>query len=148
MIKQLYILVLLTGFNYMFAQNCSQQLVSDSLYKPTEKQSYLVNVINCPLKNGGQIQFINNNGKFVLKITPNSSSILTEEKLFERNKKQCSFLQDGKTIYFSKLGEGICAIDTLTGKVTRYNTKNGLSSNDVNTIFKASHRRIKKKKYS
>ncbi len=55
----------------MFAQNCSQQLVSDSLYKPTEKQSFLVNVMNCPLKNGGRIQFINNNGKFVLKITPN-----------------------------------------------------------------------------
>ena len=62
---------LLTNFGACFAQNCASQLVSDSLYKPTEKQSYLVNVINCPLKNGGQIQFINNNGKFVLKITPN-----------------------------------------------------------------------------
>jgi len=71
MIKQLYILVLLTGFNYMFAQNCSEQLISDSLYKPTENQSYVVDVMNCPLKNGGKIQFINNKGKFVLKITPN-----------------------------------------------------------------------------
>lgn len=71
MIKNLYTLVLLTACQYMFAQNCSDQLVTDSLYKPAEKQSYLVSVMNCPLKNGGNIQFINNKGKLLLKITPN-----------------------------------------------------------------------------
>ncbi len=55
----------------MFSQNCKDQLVTDSLYRPSEKQSVLVSVLNCPLKNGGNIQFINNKGKLLLKITPN-----------------------------------------------------------------------------
>lgn len=71
MIKNLYILFLLSVCQYMFAQNCSELMTTDSLYKPVENQSYLVSVMNCPLKNGGNIQFINNKGKLLLKITPN-----------------------------------------------------------------------------
>lgn len=71
MIKNLYTIVLLVACQLVIAQNCNDQLVTDSLYKPTEKQSYLVSVLNCPLKNGGNIQFINNKGKLLLKITPN-----------------------------------------------------------------------------
>jgi hypothetical protein len=55
----------------MFSQNCNDQMTTDSLYKPAEKQSVLVNVLKCPLKNGGNIEFINNKGKLILKITPN-----------------------------------------------------------------------------
>ena len=74
---------------------------------------------------------------FVVKISGSTSIIVCNEKLFERNNKINNILQSGATLYFSKLGEGLCTIDTVTGTVTKYNSSNGLSNNDVNHLYKA-----------
>jgi signal transduction histidine kinase len=74
---------------------------------------------------------------FVLKKNAAGVTIFTEQKLFERNNKITGALQNGSTLYFSKMGEGLCVIDS-TGIVIKYTTSNGLSSNEINHMLKAS----------
>ncbi len=136
MIKQLYILVLLTGFNYMFAQNCKDQLVTDSLYKPTEKQSYLVNVLNCPLKNGGQIQFINNSGKFVLKITPNQKLGFLDVGSLQIKSGTKSFFLKSSTYYNHKEANAYFLVDVLINYIATLKD-DGLTSIIFNEKFES-----------
>lgn len=68
MIKSFYIVLLSLLSSFAISQ-CN--LVADSLYKPAEKKSVLVSKLTCPLKNGGEIQFINSNGKYFLKLYVN-----------------------------------------------------------------------------
>jgi hypothetical protein len=113
MIKRLYILAFLTGFNYTFAQNCKDQLVSDSLYKPNEKHSYPVSVLNCPLKNGGKVQFINNSGKFVLKITPNQKLGFLDVGSLQIKSGSKSFFLKTATYYDHKEPNAYFLVDVL-----------------------------------
>jgi hypothetical protein len=146
MIERLYILILLSCFNCMFSQNCKDQLVSDSLYKPVEKHSYLVSVMNCPLKNGGKVQFINNNGKFVLKITPNQklgfldvgplqiksgnkSFFLKSTTYYDHKEPNAYFLVDVLINYIGTLKE-----DGLTAIVFNEKFESELCSDDVKNV--------------
>ena len=113
MIKQFYILTFLAGFNSLFAQNCNEKPISDSLYKPNEKQSYLVSVLNCPLKNGGNIQFINNNGKFILKITPNQKLGFLDVGPLQLKSGNKSFFLKSTTYYNHKDPGAYFLVDVL-----------------------------------
>lgn len=136
MIKQLYILVFLAAFNCTFAQNCNDQLVSDSLYKPTEKHSYLVNVLNCPLKNGGNIQFINNNGKFVLKITPNQKLGFLDVGPLQIKSGNKSFFLKSTTYYDHKEPSAYFLVDVLINYIATLRD-DGLTSLVFNEKFEA-----------
>lgn len=120
----------------MFSQNCSDQLVSDSLYKPTEKQSYLVNVLNCPLKNGGRIQFINNNGKFVLKITPNQKLGFLDVGSLQIKSGTKSFFLKSATYYNNKEASAYFLVDVLINYIATLRD-DGLTSIVFNEKFEA-----------
>ncbi len=113
MIKRLYILFLLANFGIGFAQNCASQLVSDSLYKPDNKQSYLVSVLNCPLKNGGNVQFINNNGKFVLKLTLHEKFGFSDVGSLQIKSGSKSFFLKSATLYDKKEPGAYFLVDVL-----------------------------------
>lgn len=136
MIKQLYILALLTACHCMFGQNCSDQLVTDSLYKPAEKQSYLVSVINCPLKNGGSLQFINHKGKFILKITPNQKlGFLDVGPLQIKSGTKCFFVKS-TTLYNPKEPIAYFLVDVLINYIATIKD-DGLTSVVFNEKFEA-----------
>jgi len=120
----------------MFAQNCSDLLVSDSLYKPTEKQSYLVNVLNCPIKNGGNIQFINNNGKFVLKITPNQKLGFLDVGSLQIKSGSKSFFLKSATFYDHKEPNAYFLVDVLINYIDTLRD-DGLTSLVFNEKFEA-----------
>ncbi len=73
---------------------------------------------------------------FLIKKNETGIQLLTSKKIFERKRKQCTIINNGKKVFVAKLGEGICIIDSI-GNITKYSTKNGLSSDDVNNIFVA-----------
>lgn len=136
MIKQFYILVLSAICSINFAQNCSDQLVSDSLYRPTEKQSYLVNVLNCPLKNGGNIQFINNNGKFVLKLTLNEKLGFLDAGPLQIKSGNKSFFVKNATLYDRKEPSAYFLVDVLINYIGTLK-EDGMTSVLFNEKFEA-----------
>lgn len=136
MIKQLYILVLLTACHCMFSQNCNDQMVTDSLYKPTEKQSYLVSVLNCPLKNGGSIQFINNKGKLILKITPNQKLGFLDAGPLQIKSGSKSFFLKSATFYNHKEPNAYFLVDVLINYIATLRD-DGLTSVVFNEKFEA-----------
>jgi hypothetical protein len=120
----------------MFAQNCSDQLATDSLYKPAEKQSYLVSVLNCPLKNGGSLQFINNKGKFILKITPNQKlGFLDVGPLQIKSGSKCFFVKSA-TLYNHKEPTAYFLVDVLINYIATIKD-DGLTAVVFNEKFEA-----------
>jgi hypothetical protein len=96
MIKSLHILFLLLCSQLAISQ-CN--LVADSLYKPTEKKSVLVSMLSCNLKNGGEVQFINNNGRFFLKLYVNEKFGFTDSGSLELKSGTKSFFVKSTTWY-------------------------------------------------
>jgi hypothetical protein len=70
MMKKIYILLFAFSGGFIFGQNCQEQIVPDSILKPGETHKVLANVLYVGLKNGGAVQFVSDNGKYFLKITP------------------------------------------------------------------------------
>ncbi len=136
MIKNLYILALLTACHCTFSQNCSDQLVTDSLYKPSEKTSCLVSVLNCPLKNGGSIQFINNKGKLILKITPNQKLGFLDAGSLQIKSGTKSFFLRNTTLYNHKEPNAYFLVDVLINYVATLRD-DGLTSLVFNEKFEA-----------
>ena len=134
MIKALYTLVLLTGFNCVFSQNCKDQLATDSLYKPNEKQSYSVSVMNTPLKNGGRVQFINNNGKFALKITPNQKLGFSDVGSLQIKSGTKSIFFRSTTYYNHKEASAFFLVDVLINYIATLKD-DGLTSLVFNEKF-------------
>ena len=136
MIKQLNILVLSVICSYSFAQDCKDQMVSDSLYRPTEKQSYLVDVLNCPLKNGGNIQFINNNGKFVLKLTLNEKLGFIDVGPLQIKSGNKSFFVKSATLHDRKEPSAYFLVDVLINYIGTLK-EDGMTSVVFNEKFEA-----------
>lgn len=118
----------------MLAQNCKDQLVSDSLYKPAEKKSYPVSVLNCPLKNGGALQFINNKGKFVLKITPNQKLGFLDVGSLQIKSGKKSFFLKSTTYYNHKEPTAYFLVDVLINYIATIKD-DGLTSVVFNEKF-------------
>ena len=136
MIKRLYILFLLTNFGASFAQNCASQLVSDSLYKPDKQQSYLVSVLNCPLKNGGNIQFINNNGKYVLKLALHEKFGFLDVGSLQIKSGSKSFFLKTATLYDKKEPNAYFLVDVLINYIGTLKD-DGITSVVFNEKFEA-----------
>ena len=94
MVKKIYILFLVVCSSYVFSQPCKDQVISDSLYKPADNTKVAVSALNCALKNGGGIQFLNQNGKYFLKIKPNQKIGFDDKGPLE--------LKSGKKSFFVK----------------------------------------------
>lgn len=71
MIKHLYILFLVFC-GMMTTAQCKEQIVSDSVLKPGATSKVVADVLYVGLRNGGAVQFISDNGKYFLKVTPNA----------------------------------------------------------------------------
>ena len=118
----------------MFSQNCKDQLVTDSLYKPNEKQSYSVSVMNTPLKNGGNVQFINNKGKFVLKITPNQKLGFVDVGSLQIKSGSKSIFFKSTTYYDHKEASAYFLVDVLINYIATLKD-DGLTSLVFNEKF-------------
>ena len=136
MIKRIYILFLFTNFGAASAQNCASQFVSDSLYKPDSKQSFLVSVLNCPLKNGGNIQFINNSGKFVLKLNLHEKFGFLAVGSLQIKSGSKSFFLKSATLYDPKEPNAYFLVDVLINYIATLKDE-GITSVVFNEKFEA-----------
>ena len=69
MLRNSYIFFLIGIIAYAGAQNpCINQFINDSVTKPGETNPIVVNALTYTLKNGGEIQFIKDEGKLFLRI--------------------------------------------------------------------------------
>ncbi len=130
------------------AQNCQDLLVSDSLFKPSENKSIPVKLMKCNLKNVDNIQLINANGKFILKITPkdklgfvetgsleiksgNKSFYVKNTKFYNIKEENAYFLVDVLINYIGTLKE-----DGLTSIVFNGKFESKLAKDDVSQVKK------------
>ncbi|HWY10854.1 MAG TPA: hypothetical protein VN026_06005 [Bacteroidia bacterium] len=137
MIKRLYILFLLAHFGSGFAQNCASQFVTDSLYRPEHKKSFLVSVLNCPLKNGGNVQIINNSGKFVLKLTLHEKLGFLDVGPLQIKSGSKSFFVKSATLYDKKEPDAYFLVDVLINYIATLKD-DGITSVVFNEKFEAS----------
>lgn len=69
--KYWFIFIFNLFFAVSFAQNCKEQPVNDSVYKPSEKKKVLAEIHTIHLSNKGKIFLVNHNGKYFLKLCLN-----------------------------------------------------------------------------
>ncbi len=136
MIKRLYILFLLANFGTGFAQNCASSVVSDSLYRPDKQQSFIVSVLNCPLKNGGNIQFINHGGKFILKLMLHEKFGFLDVGPLQIKSGSKSFFVKSATLYDKKEPNAYFLVDVLINYIATLKD-DGITSVVFNEKFEA-----------
>jgi hypothetical protein len=134
MIKKLYILFFLAVVGCGSAQNCLE--TSDSLYNPSQKQSSVVSVLNCPLKNGGNIQFFNNNGKYVLKLSLHEKFGFVDVGSLQIKSGTKSFFVKNTTLYNPKSIDSYFLVDVLINYIGTLKEE-GITSVVFNEKFEA-----------
>lgn len=136
MVKCIYILIFVFITSFLNAQGCKEQFVSDSLYKPAEKTKVAVSLININLKNGGNIQLINNNGKYVLKLALNEKFGFLETGSLEIKSGGKSFFIKNTTLYDIKEPTSYFLVDILINYVATLKD-DGITSVVFNGKFEA-----------
>jgi hypothetical protein len=111
MIKKLYISCFLTVVTGLSAQNCVE--TTDSLFNPASKQTSMVSVLNCPLKNGGNIQFFNNNGKYVMKMVLHEKFGFIDVGSLQIRSGTKGFFIKNATLYNHKSPEAYFLVDVM-----------------------------------
>ncbi len=133
MLKKIYILFFVVCSTYVFSQGCKDQVISDSLYKPCDAQKVAVSALNCGLKNGGSIQFLNQNGKYFLKIKPNQKIGFDDKGPLELKSGSKSFFVKTATLVDHKKPEPYFVVEVQINYVATLKD-NGLTSVIFNTF--------------
>jgi hypothetical protein len=135
MIHKLYILFFLANpGNGVLAQNCD--VTVDTLYFPSKQVAELVKVINCPLKNGGNIQFFNDNGKYILKLTLNEKFGFIDVGSLQIKSGTKSFFLKTATLYNHKQLNAYFLADVLINYIGTLKEE-GITSVVFNEKFEA-----------
>lgn len=113
MIKYILIIISFICLTQLNAQNCQEQLLNDSLYKPTENKTIPVKSMTCKLKNGGNVQLINANGKFILKLTLKEKLGFVDTGSLEIKSGSKSFYVKSTTMYNIKEDNAYFLVDVL-----------------------------------
>ena len=133
MVKKIYTLFFIICGLYAISQPCKDQVISDSLYRPNENVKVAVSALNCALKNGGSIQFINNHGKYHLKIKPNQKIGFDEKGSLELKSGSKGFYIKTATLYDAKLPEPYFIVDVQLNYIGQLKD-DGLTSLVFNTF--------------
>lgn len=120
----------------LFAQNCGDLLVPDSIYKPTEQKKVPGKVITTNLKNGGKVQLIAIGGKYVLKITPNEKLGFVESGPLEIKSGNKSFFVKNATLYDIKEPNAYFLVDVMINYIATLKD-DGITSILFNTKFES-----------
>ncbi|MGZ3883693.1 MAG: hypothetical protein ACXVPQ_07815 [Bacteroidia bacterium] len=99
MTKRIYILLFVVCSLAAGAQPCKEQVVSDSVLKPGETKKVIASVLYMGLKNGGAVQFVSDNGKYYLKITPHEKLGFVENGSLELKSGSKSFFVKNAKLY-------------------------------------------------
>ena len=134
MIIRFYILFFLTLCGEVFAQNCP--VTTDTLYFPSKQISELVKVVNCPLKNGGNVQFFNDNGKFTLKLTLHEKLGFLDVGSLQIKSGTKSFFLKSTTLYNHKQPNAYFLVDVLINYIATLKDE-GITSVVFNEKFEA-----------
>lgn len=147
--RTFYILSFCFLLGFLNAQNCQEQLLADSLYKPAEKKSVAVKAITCKLKSGGKIQLIDANGKYFLKLNLHDKLGFVEAGSLEIKSGSKSFFVRNTTLYNIKEDDAYFIIDVMINYISTlkedgittvvFNSKfeSKLSKEDISNIKKA-----------
>lgn len=73
----------------------------------------MVSVLNCPLKNGGNIQFFNNNGKYTLKLTLREKFGFVDVGSLQIKSGTKGFFVKTATLYNHKSPEAYFLVDVM-----------------------------------
>lgn len=134
MIRILYILFILALNGSIFAQDCD--VTTDTLYFPTKQISELAKVMNCPLKNGGNVQFFNYNGKYTLKLTLNEKfGFIDVGPLQIKSGTKCFFVKSA-TLHNHKQPNAYFLVDVLINYIATLKD-DGITSVVFNEKFEA-----------
>lgn len=135
MIKRIYILFFLTALSSeLFSQNCD--VITDTLYFPSKQVSELAKALNCPLKNGGNIQFFNYNGKFTLKLILNEKLGFLDVGSLQIKSGSKSFFVKTTTLYNHKQPNAYFLVDVLINYIATLKDE-GITSVVFNEKFEA-----------
>jgi hypothetical protein len=137
MIRKLYILFLVVCGTSVMAQPCKDQVISDSVLKPGETKKVIANVLYLGLKNGGAVQFISDNGKYFLKITPNEKLGFVDNGALELKSGSKSFFVRSTKLYNIKEPGAYFIIEIFMNYVAtlRDNGLSGLTFNNFEIKF-------------
>lgn len=128
MVKKIYILFFLIAGGFSLAQPCKDQtFLGDSVLRPSENKKIWSNVLTCPLKNGGHIQFVDQNGKFFLKLSLNEKFGFEDEGPIELKSGTKSFFVKSVTLYDAKKPSPYFVVEILINYVATLKD-NGLTS--------------------
>lgn len=112
-VKYIYVLFFLLVYSFGQSQNCNDSFIPDSLFKPSENKKIAVKVINCNLKNGGNIQLIDNAGKYLLRLELNDKLGFIETGSLEIKSGGRSFFLKNATLYNIKEPNAFFLVDVL-----------------------------------
>ncbi len=128
MVKKLNILCLFITTAFCIAQPCKNQtFLADSVIKPGENVKIWANVLNCPLKNGGNVQFINQNKKYYLKLALNDKFGFEDLGSIELKSGNKSFFVKSVKLYDAKKPQPYFVLEILINYVATLKD-NGLTS--------------------
>lgn len=134
MIRKIKILFFLALGGSVFAQNCP--VTVDTLYFPSKQISELVKVMNCPLKNGGNIQLFNNGGKYVLKLSLHEKFGFLDVGSLQIKSGNKSFFLKSTTLYNHKETTAYFLVDVLINYIATLKD-DGITSVVFNEKFEA-----------
>lgn len=134
MVKKIHILLFTLLFGIVKSQNCQNLLVNDSLFKPSENKKIAVKAMTCNLKNGGKIQLINNNGKFILKLVLKEKLGFIETGNLEIKSGTKSFFVKNATLYNIKEEDACFLVDVMINYIGTIK-EDGITSVAFNTKF-------------
>lgn len=127
-------------FNLLFvlgySQNCKEQPVTDSVYKPSERKKVLAEIHTLNLSNKGKIYLINHNGKFFLKLSLNEKMGLADLGNLEIKSGGRSYFIKNATYYDMNENNGYFFIDMGINYVATLKDE-GITSVIYNTKFEA-----------
>jgi len=137
MIQRLLIFVFFLSIGeIIYAQNCNEQVVSDSIFKPADNKKFPAKVLTSSLKNGGKIQLIDINGKFLLKLYMNEKLGLNETGPLEIKSGSRSFFIKNVTMYDIKEQNPYFLIDVFINYIGTLKD-DGITSVVFNTKFES-----------
>jgi hypothetical protein len=115
--KKFFIIGFFVFSKALFSQDCKDQVVTDSVFKPSENKKVVAGILTCGLKNGGAVQFINQNGRFMLKIIANEKFGFEDKGSLELKSGTKSFFVKSTTLHDFKLPQPYFLVDILINYV-------------------------------
>lgn len=117
MIKKVFIVFFILISAVHYSQTCKEQLVHDSIFKPTDHKKVAASYIYCKLKNGGNIKLINHNGRYYLMMVLNEKMGLEEVGNLEIKSGGRSFFTKNVTLYNIKENDSYFFIEIMINYV-------------------------------